>query len=102
MKKYDVAVIGGGFAGVSAALAAARGGANVLIVEKTNCLGGAAVGNLVNPFMGTRTVMNGEKFDLSKGIFDEIRALMNARGAMKGDLFLEEELKNHTSSHQKF
>ena len=93
MKKYDVAVIGGGFAGVAAALAAARGCVKVLLVEKSNCLGGAAAGNLVNPFMGTRTVLNGEKFDLSKGIFDEIRTLMNERGAMKGDLFLEEELK---------
>ena len=42
MKKYDLAVIGGGFAGVAAALAAARAGAKVLIVEKSNCLGGAA------------------------------------------------------------
>jgi len=93
MKKYDIAVIGGGFAGVAAALAAARGGAKVLLVEKSNCLGGAAAGNLVNPFMGTRTVLNGERFDLSQGIFREIRALMEARGAMKRDLFLEEELK---------
>ena len=51
MKKYDLAVIGGGFAGVAAALAAARAGAKVLIVEKSNCLGGAAVNCLVNPFM---------------------------------------------------
>lgn len=93
MKKYDLAVIGGGFAGVSAALAAARRGADVLIVEKSNCLGGAAANALVNPFMGTRTVLNGEKFDLSQGIFREIRELMEKRGAMKGDLFLEEELK---------
>ena len=43
MKKYDIAVIGGGFAGVAAALAAAREGARVIIIEKSNCLGGAAV-----------------------------------------------------------
>ena len=42
MKKYDIAVIGGGFAGVAAALAAARCGSRVLLVEKSNCLGGAA------------------------------------------------------------
>lgn len=34
MKKYDIAVIGGGFAGVAAALAAAREGARVIIIEK--------------------------------------------------------------------
>ena len=51
MKKYDVVVIGGGFAGSAAALAAARGGAEVLLVERLNCLGGAPSAMLVNPFM---------------------------------------------------
>ena len=32
MKKYDVAVIGGGFSGVAAAIAAAREGARVIIL----------------------------------------------------------------------
>ena len=71
---YDVAVIGGGFTGVGAALAAARGGAKVLLIEKSNCLGGAAAGNLVNPFMGYSTEINGEKVALSAGIFREIHA----------------------------
>lgn len=93
MKKYDVAVIGGGFAGVGAALAAARGGAKVLIVEKANCLGGAATNCLVNPFMPYWTEINGERVDLSAGIFKEIRARLEARQAMWGETFLEEELK---------
>ena len=36
MKRYDAVVIGGGFAGVAAALAAKREGAQVLIIEKGN------------------------------------------------------------------
>ena len=36
MKKYDVIVVGGGFAGVAASLAAAREGSRVLIIEKGN------------------------------------------------------------------
>jgi len=36
---YDVAVAGGGPAGVGAAIAAARQGLSVLLIEKTNCLG---------------------------------------------------------------
>ena len=40
MKEYDLAVIGGGFAGVAAAIAAAREGADVIIIEKSNALGG--------------------------------------------------------------
>lgn len=93
MKKYDLAVIGGGFAGVAAALAAARGGANVLIVEKSNCLGGAAVNCLVNPFMSYWTEMDGARVDLSAGIFKEIHSRLEKRNAMSGEAFLEEELK---------
>jgi hypothetical protein len=93
MKKYDLAVIGGGFAGVAAALAAARGGAKVLIVEKSNCLGGAAVNCLVNPFMPYSTEIDGKRVNLSSGIFREIHDRLKERNAMMGESFLEEELK---------
>ena len=93
MKKYDLAVIGGGFAGVAAALAAARGGARVLIVEKSNCLGGAATNCLVNPFMPYSTQIDGKRVDLSAGIFKEIHDRLKERHAMRGESFLEEELK---------
>ena len=93
MKKYDVVVIGGGFAGVAAAVAAARGGAETLIVEKSNCLGGAACNCLVNPFMRYWTKIDGERVDLSAGIFREIHKLLEDRGAMQKERFLEEELK---------
>ena len=93
MKKYDLAVIGGGFAGVAAALAAARAGVKVLIVEKSNCLGGAAVNCLVNPFMPYWTEIDGKRVDLSTGIFKEIHDRLEERNAMKKESFLEEELK---------
>jgi len=93
MKKYDVAVLGGGFAGVAAALAAARQGASVILVEKSNALGGAATNCLVNPFMPYSTKINGERVDLSAGIFKEIHDALTKRGAMARESFLEEELK---------
>lgn len=93
MKKYELVVIGGGFAGVAAALAAARSGVKVLIVEKSNCLGGAAVNCLVNPFMPYWTNMNGKRVDLSAGIFKEIHDHLERRNAMRNESFLEEELK---------
>lgn len=44
---YDVAVVGGGIAGVAAAVAAARGGAKTIIIEKTVAFGGLATIGLV-------------------------------------------------------
>ena len=93
MKKYDLAVIGGGFAGVSAAICAAREGAKVLIVEKGNCLGGAAVNCLVNPFMTFSTKINGVRTDLAAGLFSEIYSKLTKRSTLDGMSFLEEELK---------
>lgn len=75
MKKFDVIVAGGGFAGVAAAIAAAREDARVLLIESSNCLGGAAATCLVNPFMPFYTPHNKRDPDsqmLSAGIFDEI------------------------------
>ena len=93
MKKYDLAVIGGGFAGFAAAIAAAREGADVIIIEKSNALGGAATNCLVNPFMPYKTKINGEPTALSAGIFAKIHQRLEERGAMRGETFLEEELK---------
>lgn len=94
MRKYELVVVGGGFAGVAAAIAAARAGVDVLLVDKGNCLGGAAVTCLVSPFMPYSTVIDGERVDLSAGIFAEIIRRMEDRHAMEGDRhFLEEELK---------
>lgn len=47
-KLYDLAVIGGGSGGVAAALAAARMGASVILVEHSNMLGGIATRGGVN------------------------------------------------------
>lgn len=93
MKKYDVVVVGGGFAGVSSALAAAREGASVLLIEKGNSLGGAAVNCLVNPFMPFSTKINGKEAPLSCGIFSSVYKRLKERNALWYNSFLEEELK---------
>ncbi len=93
MKKFDVAVVGGGLAGVGAALSAARGGASVVLIEKGNCLGGAATNALVNPFMPSFIEVDGVVTQLSAGIFAEIEERLEARDALTKGRFLEEELK---------
>ncbi len=47
----DVAVIGGGTAGVSAAISAVKNGLNVVVVEKTLGLAGSMSMGMVNPMM---------------------------------------------------
>ena len=70
MKECDVLVIGGGPAGVCAAIAAARRGARVLLAEQGGCLGGMATRGLVGPFM-TCYDRCGEK-QIIRGLFEEI------------------------------
>ena len=53
LAEVDVVVLGGGVAGVAAAIASARGGAKTLLVERDGCLGGAATLGLVTPLSAT-------------------------------------------------
>lgn len=66
----DLLVVGGGPSGVCAAIAAARMGVKVMIIEQGNCLGGMATRGLVGPFM-TCYDRYGEQM-IIKGIFEEI------------------------------
>jgi len=50
MKTYDLIVIGGGVAGVSAALSASRKGLHTALIEKGSLLGGLATSGLINWF----------------------------------------------------
>ncbi len=72
MKNYDLVVVGGGLSGVAAAVAAAREGLKVLIVERSGALGGALNTALVYPFMRYWTEKEGERKYLSRGIFEEM------------------------------
>ena len=74
----DVLVIGGGPAGVCAAIAAARHGARVVLAEQGGCLGGMATRGLVGPFM-TCYDKRGET-QIVRGLFEEIVGRLVAVG----------------------
>ena len=85
--KFDVVVIGGGFSGVAAAISVARQGLKVMIVEKSNCFGGASVNCLVNPFMQFKS----EDKLMSGGIFSEILEELKKLKGYDGHLTFDEE-----------
>ncbi len=62
--KYDVVVVGGGTSGAPAAIAAARQGAKVLLLEYLNCLGGTGTeGAITNYWWGNRVGFTAEVQD---------------------------------------
>ncbi len=75
---YDVVVVGGGPGGFSAAVAAARLGVRVLLVERYGFLGGMATAGLVNPFMSYK--LRGER--LTSSVFNELIDIMEREGAL--------------------
>ncbi len=66
--RAQVAIIGGGPAGLCAAVAAAEEGADTLLIERYGFLGGMATAGLVNPFMPYYT--GGEQ--IIQGLFQRI------------------------------
>ena len=74
----DVVVVGGGPAGMCAAIAAAREGVRVILVEQGAFCGGMATRGLVGPFM-TCYDAKGETM-IIRGLFEEIVERMVVRG----------------------
>jgi hypothetical protein len=75
----DVIVLGGGVAGLSAALAAAETGSSVLLIERGNCLGGTATAGMMSLFYTPYRCAHG----IPKRIFDR---LIEAGGAFPGEI----------------
>ncbi|MFN2230762.1 MAG: FAD-dependent oxidoreductase [Anaerolineae bacterium] len=66
----EVLVVGGGPAGIAAAIASARQGARTLLIEQYGFLGGMATAALVGPFMTSYDIEGQEP--IIEGIFREV------------------------------
>ena len=79
VKHWDVIVVGGGPGGVPAAVAAARNGARVLIIEKYGFLGGMATSALVLPYMKYSAGDN----IIVRGLFEEFLDMLQKNGGIR-------------------
>lgn len=90
---YDIAIIGGGPAGMSAAIYAARGGMKTIVIEKLSCGGQALRTNEIDNYPGFADNPTGEelaksienhakKFDVTF-INENVKTIENARYGVK-------------------
>ncbi|RLC36767.1 MAG: FAD-dependent oxidoreductase [Candidatus Nealsonbacteria bacterium] len=78
LMNVDVAIVGGGVAGIAAAIAAAREGAKTVLIERDGCLGGTAT-------VGMMCVFQGADFSVVRGIFYElVERLKEQQGIVLG------------------
>ncbi len=77
-RQYDVAVCGGGFAGIAAALAAARMGKRVVLFERGYMLGGLGTAGLITIYL---PLCDGCGHQVSFGLAEELLRLSIRYGA---------------------
>lgn len=88
--EYDVIVAGGGTAGFAAAIAAARRGSKVLVVERMNCLGGQMTAGI----MGIFCAINDQEKVVVKGLPEEFFDELHENGGVNDGLYGYEKVKS--------
>ena len=81
MGEYDTIVVGGGVAGVAAAIASARNGAKTLLLEKTYMLGGLGTAGLIAIYL---PICDGNGRQVCYGIAEELLRLSVKHGVEPG------------------
>jgi hypothetical protein len=81
-RETDVIVVGGGPAGLAAAIASARGGAKTVLVEQYGYLGGTATAALMACINGFRNQVEPDATQVVRGIAEEIVLALKEIGGL--------------------
>jgi hypothetical protein len=79
---YDVVVLGGGPAGIAAAVAAARAGRSTLLIERYGFLGGMGTAAGVTNFCGLHANVHGDIRQVVHGVADDLLARIDRLGGL--------------------
>lgn len=80
--EYDIAVVGGGPAGIAAAAAAAGHGRHVLLIERYGFLGGMGTAAGVTNFCGLHANVHGDIRQVVHGVVDNLLARIASLGGL--------------------
>jgi hypothetical protein len=81
--EFDVVVVGGGPAGIAAAVAAGRAGRSTLLVERYGFLGGAGTAAGLSTFCGLHANVHGEHRRVIRGVCDDVLERLERRKALR-------------------
>jgi hypothetical protein len=80
--EYEVAVLGGGPAGIAAAVAASRAGRRTLLIERYGFLGGMGTAAGVTNFCGLHANVHGEMHRVVQGVASDLLARIDRLGGL--------------------
>jgi len=90
---YEVVVVGGGPAGIAAALAAGRAGRSTICIERYGFLGGAGTAAGLSTFCGLHAVVHGQHEQVVHGLADDILDRLRAMdGLNKPHLTIQNQI----------
>lgn len=84
LREADIVVVGGGAAGVAAAVSAARAGANVVLLERNGFLGGTMTAATLGGICGFYSLVDGVAVQMVFGFAEEVRARLERAGGTNG------------------